>query len=251
MSNASASQILNTPVLYVEESIKTRRSGVTTKYDTDWRIYIIYRYGKYLFCGTRQPWTPTVTAPVKKHKNRDARNEKKKHNRNNDESWPVVSMSFNYLSELYSYIVSLFGESKVNLTLYVSPKPIVDMDTLFVHPSHANLKIMDIERRNRKMELVGYDRTYVEPFFFNEQKEKVNILKQMLLNLDLMGSGPSGMGLSFTCNCNDAIEKVYESEINSISNENANTNEQLEYVPEHGPEYVNENNDSDYAYDME
>jgi len=255
MSTAAANQILNTPVLYVEESIKTRRSGVTTKYDTDWRIYIIYRYGKYLFCGTRQPFTDddsNLTVPVKKHKNRDARNEKKKHNRNNDndESWPVVSMSFNYPSEVYSFMTSLFGTSKVNLTLYVSPKPIVDMDTLFVHPSHANMKIMDHERQNRKMELVGYDRAYVEPFFFNEQK--INLLKQMLSNLDVMGSGPSGMGLSFTCNIKakddetnkDGDEQPDESNASNEPNEfNESSN-----VFEDNYEY---NYDSDYTYDVE
>jgi hypothetical protein len=261
MSTAAVNQILNTPVLYVEESIKTRRSGVTTKYDTDWRIYIIYRYGKYLFCGTRQPFTaddPNPTAPVKKHKNRDARNEKKKHNRKNDESWPVISMSFNYPSEVYSFMTSLFGTSKVNLTLYISPKPIVDMDTLFVHPSHANMKIMDRERQNRKMELVGYDRAYVEPFFFNEQKiNLLNLLKQMLSNLDIMGSGPSGMGLSFTCNINtkndeknkDGDEQPDESNA-SASNESNDLNEskQPSNVVMDNYEY---NYDSDYTYDAE
>jgi len=264
MSNTNT--ILNTPVLYVEESIKATRSGVTTKYDTDWRIYIIYRYGKYLFCGTRQPCYETET--TKHHKSRDARtvrNEKKKHKHNHDASasatatatatasWPVISLSFNYPSEAYSFMTSLFGTSKVNLTLYVSPKPIVDMDTIFVHPSHANMRIMDSERQNRKMELVGYDRAYVEPFFFNEQK--VNLLKQMLSNLDFMGSGPSGMGLSFTCNinveatdddakkyaheqCDKTNEPVDTDPVNTVNNINAADNFEYNY-------------DSDYTYDVE
>lgn len=257
MSTAAANQILNTPVLYVEESIKTRRSGVTTKYDTDWRIYIIYRYGKYLFCGTRQPLTvddPNARVSVKKHKNRDARNEKKKHKHNDAAAWPVISMSFNYLPELYSYMVSLFGCSKVNLTLYVSSKPIVEMDTLFVHPSHANLRIMDSERRNRKMELVGYDRAYVEPFFLNEQK--VNHLKQMLSNLDFMGSGPSGMGLSFTCNVNTKDDEQkdeknkdsHEQHDKTIEHYEDNEHYKLGNVVADNYEY---NYDSDYTYDVE
>lgn len=248
MSNAAANQILNTPVLYVEESIKTRRSGVTTKYDTDWRIYIIYRYGKYLFCGTRQPLTvddPNATVPVKKHKNRDARNEKKKHKYNDAASWPVISMSFNYPSEVYSFMTSLFGTSKVNLTLYISPKPIVDMDTIFADPSHTNLRVMDSERHNRKMELVGYDRAYVEPFFFNDKQQNINLLKQLLLNLDVMGSGSSGMGLSFTCNVNakdDEATKYADEQCYELNELNATSNDADNY------EY---NYDSDYTYDVE
>lgn len=253
-TTSTPNAILNTPVLYVEESIKSTRAGVTTKYDTDWRIYVIYRYGKYLFCGTRQPCTCYET--TKPHKSRDARsgrNEKKKHKHNDDAtaSWPVISMSFNYPSEVYSFMTSLFGTSKVNLTLYVSPKPIVDMDTIFVHPSHANMRIMDSERQNRKMELVGYDRAYVEPFFFNEQK--VNLLKQMLSNLDVMGSGPSGMGLSFTCNVNvNAYEQCDETNEHNEHNEH---NEPVDPVypnePSNAADNYEYNYDSDYTYDMD
>jgi hypothetical protein len=242
---------LNTPVLYVEESIKATRSGVTTKYDTDWRIYIIYRYGKYLFCGTRQPCYET-TKPHKRRDARTVRNEKKKHKYNDAASWPVISMSFNYPSEVYSFMTSLFGTSKVNLTLYISPKPIVDMDTIFADPSHTNLRVMDSERQNRKMELVGYDRAYVEPFFFNDNQQNINLLKQLLLNLDVMGSGSSGMGLSFTCNVNAkddeatkyADEQCYElNELNEPNELNATSNDADNY------EYNYD--DSDYTYDVE
>jgi len=229
------SELLNTPVLYVEESIKTTRSCVVTKYDTDWRIYIIFRYGKYLFLGSRKPSDPDV---CRKHKQLISRSEKKKNKKVvsdihstenvNYKTWPVISMSFNYPSELYGYITSLFGKSKVNTTLYVSPKPIVTMDEIFVHPSHDNMRIMDNERKNRKMELVGYDRVHFNPLFFNESPKHPNILKQMIINLDIMGSGPSGMGLSFTCNslesfrhiCHDANDANYANDANDANDVN-------------------------------
>jgi hypothetical protein len=149
-------------------------------------------------------------------------------------------------------MTSLFGTSKVNLTLYISPKPIVDMDTIFADPSHANMRIMDSERHNRKMELVGYDRAYVEPFFFNDNQQNTNLLKQLLLNLDVMGSGSSGMGLSFTCNVNAkddeatkyADEQCYElNELNEPNELNATSNDADNY------EYNYD--DSDYTYDVE
>ena len=192
--------VTHVPVLYIEESVKSTRPDITGKYDTDWRIYIIYRYGKYLFMGTRQP-IPTTTSETNtlnsrkhKNKNRVRRSEKKK-----NLSWPVVSMSFNYPSELYEYMLSLFGTSKANVTLYISTaKTSAYMDEIFINPSHSNMQHMDEERVNRKMELVGYDRVRVPAEYFCD-KYKQNIVKQMLLNLDCMCHAPIGMTLSFRC----------------------------------------------------
>lgn len=260
-----SNELLNTPVLYVEESIKTTRSDISTKYDTDWRMYIIYRYGKYLFCGSRQPSAKTsyLHLSSKKSKNRMTRSEKKKNKHPVETtetlSWPVISMSFNYPSELYNYMTSLFGHSKLNITLYISPKPITEMDDIFVHPSHENMKIMDRERVNRKMELVGYDRVKVDPVFFKESNpNKMNVLKQMIANLDYMGSGPSGMGLSFTC---DLVGFTHtDSQVQTTNDEDKDNiyyHHESENVLESNPEPVyneirNEyfNDDDDYEYNF-
>ena len=178
--------VTHVPVLYIEESVKSACPEVTGKYDTDWRVYIVYRYGKYLFMGTRQPTTTTH----RKHKH------KKK---NPSSSWPVVSMSFNYPSELYNYMSSLFGASKANVTLYVSSaETSACMDDMFTNPSHAGMQHMDEERANRKMELVGYDRIRVPAQYFCDEN-KTNVVKQMLINLDCMCHAPTGMTLSFRC----------------------------------------------------
>lgn len=223
----TSSVIMNVPVLYVEESIKTTRSEVQTKYDTDWRIYIILRYGKYLFLGTRQPVYSTETSS-KKHKH--------------ELTWPVVSMSFNHMSDVYSYVVSLLGCSKmkVNTTLYISSKSITDMDNIFVTPSHENMQIMDSERSNRKMELVGYDRVTVPPMFFDTKK--TNIFKRLLINIDIMSTGPSGVGISFTCGLPTTHTTTAASESSSSESRD---------LEEEAPTGKNDNDDYDYEYNMD
>lgn len=201
--NFPSPTVTHVPVLYIEESIKRTRPEVVGKYDTDWRVYIIYRYGRYLFMGTRQPVMTNESSNSNrnsKHKGRIHRSDKKNKNTNNA-SWPVVSLSFNYPPELYNYISSLFGASKANVTLYVStPETSSCIDDLFTNPSHSGMRHLDQERSNRKMELVGYDRIHVPAqYFSNSRPDKTNIVKQMFFNLDCMCHAPSGMTLSFRC----------------------------------------------------
>ncbi len=220
------------PVLYIEESIKSARPEVDGKYYTDWRVYVIYRYGKYLFMGTRQPVTTNSNSNNSnsnrnsKNKNRLHRSEKKK-NTSSTVSWPVVSLSFNYPSELYHYMSSLFGDSKANVTLYVSTaETSACIDDMFTNPSHASLYHMDEERANRKMELVGYDRIRVPAQYFSARHpDRTNIVKQMLINLDCMCHAPSGMTLSFRCFVESSelfqsqpLERVDEPETENINN---------------------------------
>jgi hypothetical protein len=188
-SNSIPSSYRN-PILYIEESIKRVRGDNKArrhnKYDTDWRIYIAYRYGKYMFCGTRQPVPladkkkenpATETGPVQPR------------------TWPAISLSFDYSSEICSYVKSLIGNSKVNITLYISETTGTALDDLFVHPSHENFDVLDAERSNRRMELVGYDRIKT----FSNDVVDTNIVKQMLSSLVSMGYSQTGMRLSFTC----------------------------------------------------
>ena len=203
-NNLPGPTVTHVPVLYIEESIKSTRPEMTGKYDTDWRVYIIYRYGKYLFMGTRQPVLTNESSNSKsKNKNRIHRSEKKKNKNvsNSNASWPVVSLSFGYPSELYNYISSLFGNSKANVTLYVSTaETSACIDDLFTNPSHSGMQHLDEERSNRKMELVGYDRVRVPAQYFSDSRpDRTNIVKQMLFNLDCMCHAPSGMTLSFRC----------------------------------------------------
>ena len=207
------------PVLYIEESIKRVRSSDKlrpSKYDTDWRMYIAYRYGKFIFCGTRQPVTTPYAASSAsssyKNKNRLRRKEKK--NASDDASlaaaiaprwWPVLSMSFDNAYDAYSYALSLMGASKVNVTLYVSAANGVALDELFAHPSHENLDTFDAERSNRRMELVGYDRVNMSAEYYGGGSRNSNIVKQMLANLVIMGGNSSaGMGISFTCSSSES-----------------------------------------------
>lgn len=199
-SSPSPSPSYRTPVLYIEESIKCIRGDDKTrhrvKYDTDWRIYIAYRYGKFVFCGTRQPVplkyikkgklvsTPSIAVETR--------------------AWPVVSLSFDCLSEVHAYAKSLFGDSKVNVTLYISETNGTALDDLFAHPSHENFDIFDAERSNRRMELIGYDR--VKPSVSGTERK--NVVKQMLSNLVYMGYSQTGVHLSFTCSPIPAPESV-------------------------------------------
>jgi hypothetical protein len=200
-----------TPILYIEESVKrvggddnndnsniNNKTHSSSKYDTDWRMYIAYRYGKFLFCGTRQP----LTISGSKHKKKTSKSRE----------WPVISMSFDYTSDLYSYAVSLMGASKVNITLYVSETTGTALDDLFAHPSHKNFDTLDAERSNRRMELVGYDRLKTSVSYFSSANNS-NIVKQMLTNLVCMVHSQIGVGLSFTCSPSavvsvDAVEAV-------------------------------------------
>jgi len=241
-TNLPGPTVTHVPVLYIEESIKSARPEVTGKYDTDWRVYIVYRYGKYLFMGTRQPVTNSNSNNNSKHKNKNRlnRSEKKK----NTVSWPVISLSFDYPSELYQYMSSLFGASKANVTLYVSTaETSARMDDMFTNPSHASLNQLDEERANRKMELVGYDRVRVPAQYFSESRPgRTNIVKQMLINMDCMCHAPSGMTLSFRCfvepsssmESNDAIDAT----------ESAEPFDNRIY-----PDPQGEGNDYDYEYD--
>jgi len=111
-------------------------------------------------------------------------------------TWPVVSLSFDCSKELYCYTKSLIGNSKVNVTLFISETTGTALDDLFAHPSHKNLDILDAERSNRRMELVGYDRVKAAQSYY---ADGVNIVKQMLLNIVYMGHSQSGLHLSFTC----------------------------------------------------
>ena len=243
------------PVLYIEESIKSAHPEVDGKYYTDWRVYVIYRYGKYLFMGTRQPVSTNSNSnnsnSKHKNKNRLNRSEKKKNKNvsNSNASWPVVSLSFNYPSELYHYMSSLFGDSKANVTLYVSTaETSACIDDMFTNPSHAGLYHMDEERANRKMELVGYDRVRVPAQYFSARHpDRTNIVKQMLINLDCMCHAPSGMTLSFRCSVCPPLTME--------SNETAETNETTEPIDNRNhpdPDIegaVRYNNDYDYEYD--
>jgi hypothetical protein len=243
--NLPGPTVTHVPVLYIEESIKSARPEVTGKYDTDWRVYIVYRYGKYLFMGTRQPATSeTNTSNTRKHKNKNRLHRSEKKNKNT--SWPVISLSFDYPSELYHYMSSLFGVSKANVTLYVSTaETSACMDDMFTNPSHASLHHMDEERANRKMELVGYDRIRVPAQYFSESSpDRTNIVKQMLLNLDCMCHTPYGMTLSFRCFVvppaspqlqSQPLERVDEPETENINNDN-------NYI-------CGGDNDYDYEYD--
>ena len=219
------------PVLYIEESIKSARPEVDGKYYTDWRVYVIYRYGKYLFMGTRQPVTT---------------------NSNSNASWPVVSLSFNYPSELYHYISSLFGDSKANVTLYVSTaETSACIDDMFTNPSHAGLYHMDEERANRKMELVGYDRVRVPAQYFSARHpDRTNIVKQMLINLDCMCHAPSGMTLSFRCSvCPPLTMESNESNETNETNEPTEPIDNRVYLDPEIEGAVRYNNDYDYEYD--
>ena len=258
--NLPGPTVTHVPVLYIEESIKSTRPEVTGKYDTDWRVYIVYRYGKYLFMGTRQPVTTseTNTSNTRKHKNKNRLHRSEK-NKNLSSSWPVVSLSFNYPSELYHYMSSLFGASKANVTLYVSSaETSACMDDMFTNPSHASLQHLDEERANRKMELVGYDRIRVPAQYFSDSRaDKTNIVKQMLLNLDCMCHAPSGMTLSFRCFVDppelfqpqplgrvDDDHTPTEPETENINNNNSNnSNNSNNYI--YGGDYDND----DYEYD--
>lgn len=236
------------PVLYIEESIKSCRPEVDGKYDTDWRVYIIYRYGKYLFMGTRQPVTNNSNSNKHKNKNRLHRSEKKKNtttsNTTSNTSWPVVSLSFNYPAELYSYISTLFGASKANVTLYVSTAVTsACMDDLFINPSHSSMHHMDEERANRKMELVGYDRVRVPAQYFSDSRpDRTNIVKQMLFNLDCMCHAPSGMTLLFRC--------FVVPPVSMESNDTCDATESAEPFDNRiHPDPQGEGNDYDYEYD--
>jgi hypothetical protein len=249
-TNLPGPTVTHVPVLYIEESIKSARPEVTGKYDTDWRVYIMYRYGKYLFMGTRQPVTNNSSnSNNHKNKNRLHRSEKKKNT-----TWPVVSLSFTYPSELYNYTSSLFGASKANVTLYVSSaETSVCIDDMFTNPSHDGLHHLDEERTNRKMELVGYDRIRVPAQYFSDSRpDKTNIVKQMLLNLDCMCHAPTGMTLSFRCFVEPSelfqpqplgrVDDDYEPETENINN-NSNNSNSNNYI--YGCDYDND----DYEYD--
>jgi hypothetical protein len=254
-TNLPGPTVTHVPVLYIEESIKSCRPEVTGKYDTDWRVYIVYRYGKYLIMGTRQPVNSNNSnnsnsnskSNNSKHKNKNRlhRSEKKKNTTtSNNPSWPVISLSFDYPSELYNYMSSLFGASKANVTLYVSTaETSAGMDDMFTNPSHSSLHQLDEERTNRKMELVGYDRIRFPSQYFSESRPgRTNIVKQMLLNLDCMCHAPSGMTLSFRC----FIVPPASMESNDLC-------DATEAIDNRDPDAeggaVRYNNDYDYEYD--
>ena len=246
-TNLPGPTVTHVPVLYIEESIKSTRPEVTGKYDTDWRVYVIYRYGKYLFMGTRQPSTSeTNTSNTRKHKNKNRLHRSEKKNTNttttSNASWPVVSMSFNCPSELYHYISSLFGTSKANVTLYVSTaETSACIDDLFTNPSHSSLYQMDEEHANRKMELIGYDRVRVPAQFFSESRpNRTNIVKQMLFNLDCMCQASSGMTLSFRCFVVPPASPQPQPQPLEPETENINNNYNYIYGGD---------NDYDYEYD--
>jgi hypothetical protein len=241
-TNLPGPSVTHVPVLYIEESIKSTRPEITGKYDTDWRVYIMYRYGKYLFMGTRQPVmnndSSSNSSNKHKNKNRLHRSEKKKNKNisNSNASWPVISLSFNYPSELYNYISSFFGDSKANVTLYVSTaETSAFIDDLFTNPSHSGMRHLDEERTNRKMELIGYDRVRVPAQYFSESHpDRTNIVKQMLFNLDCICHAPSGMTLSFRCFVvppaspqlqSQPLERVDEPETENINNYNCGDND--------------------------
>lgn len=249
-TNLPGPTMTHVPVLYIEESIKSARPEVTGKYDTDWRGYIIYRYGKYLFMGTRQPMNNESSNNSNnnrnsKNKNRLHRSEKKNTNTTtSNTSWPVISLSFNCPSELYHYISSLFGTSKANVTLYVSAaETSACIDDLFTNPSHSSLYQMDEERANRKMELVGYDRIRVPAQFFSDSRpDRTNIVKQMLINLDCMCHAPTGMTLSFRCFVVPPASPQPQPQPLEPETENTNINNNNNYI--YGGDY-----DNDYEYD--
>jgi hypothetical protein len=248
-TNLPGPTVTHVPVLYIEESIKSTRPEITGKYDTDWRVYIIYRYGKYLFMGTRQPMnneSNNNSSNKHKNKNRLHRSEKKKNKNvtNSNASWPVISLSFNYPSELYNYISSFFGDSKANVTLYVSTaETSAFIDDLFTNPSHSSMRHLDEERANRKMELVGYDRVRVPAQFFSESRpDRTNIVKQMLFNLDCMCQASSGMTLSFRCFVVPPASPQPQPQPLEPETENTNINNN-NYI--YGGDYDND----DYEYD--
>lgn len=240
--------VTHVPVLYIEETIKSTRPEVTGKYDTDWRVYIMYRYGRYLFMGTRQPVIYNESSNSNsnsKNKNRIHRSEKKKNKNvsNSNASWPVVSLSFNYPSELYNYISSLFGNSKANVTLYVSTAETSALiDDLFTNPSHSGMRHLDQERSNRKMELVGYDRVRVPAQYFSDSRpDKTNIVKQMLFNLDCMCHAPSGMTLSFRC---FVVQPASPQPLSRVDDDYPTPEPETENI-----NYICSSYDNDYEYD--
>lgn len=139
------------PILYIEESVKRyydvkkkvkgenggSRTRISKKkyYDIDWRLYMIYRFGNYIVCGTRCPMY-------------DYYNDK----------WPVVSVSFTSAYDAYDYIMMLIGQNKVNLTLYVSRLGGCVTDLSFAQPTGDRFRELDDERSIRRNELTGYDR---------------------------------------------------------------------------------------------
>ena len=259
-TNLPGPTVTHVPVLYIEESIKSCRPEVTGKYDTDWRVYIVYRYGKYLIMGTRQPVMNSNNSnninsnsnsksnnSKHKNKNRLHRSEKKKNTTSNNPSWPVISLSFDYPSELYNYMSSLFGASKANVTLYVSTaETSAGMDDMFTNPSHSSLHQLDEERTNRKMELVGYDRVRFPSQYFSESRPgRTNIVKQMLLNLDCMCHAPSGMTLSFRC----FVVPPASMESNDLYDATEAIDNRIHPDPDAEGGAVRYNNDYDYEYD--
>jgi hypothetical protein len=145
---------------------------------------------------------------------------------------------------LYNYISSFFGDSKANVTLYVSTaETSAFIDDLFTNPSHSSMRHLDEERANRKMELVGYDRVRVPAQFFSESRpDRTNIVKQMLFNLDCMCQASSGMTLSFRCFVVPPASPQPQPQPLEPETENTNINNN-NYI--YGGDYDND----DYEYD--
>jgi hypothetical protein len=164
------------PVLHVEESTKRyydvkSKSGRTHRkkyYDVDWRFYIMHKYGRYMVCGTR--------CPMREYYN---------------EAWPVVSMSFNSVKDVFDYISILLGSNKINMTLFVSTLVAgSDNDIVFTQPTNERFRALDTERGDRRGELVGYDRISFDTSSYRRSKlEKI---------LDIMSTLNSGGVMPFT-----------------------------------------------------
>lgn len=143
------------PVLHVEESIRRyydvkTKSGRTHRkkyYDVDWRFYIMRKYGCYMVCGTRCPMRECY-----------------------NEEWPVVSASFRMMRDAFNYISLLIGSNKVNMTLFVSRLAGNDNDIAFTQPTNARFRELDVERGDRRGELVGYDRLRISSSHCGESR---------------------------------------------------------------------------------
>jgi len=224
------------PILYIEESIKrhydvkkkvkgenggTRmRTSKKKYYDIDWRVYIMYRFGSYVVCGTRCPMY-------------DYYNNK----------WPVVSMSFPSSYEAYNYVMLLLGRNKVNLTLYVSRIGGCATDLSFSQPTGDRFRELDDERINRRNEMVGYDRVYPNAKYTSDSTI-VNILS-------VLASAANGSSIvPFTASkCPSSRDNEWSSTCRCVSN--TEPTESSTTVPATGEEFEEERADRDYNYNLE
>ncbi len=238
------------PILYIEESVKRyydvkkkvkgenggTRMRISKKkyYDVDWRFYVTYRYGNYIVCGTR---CPTY----------DYYNDK----------WPVISIPFTSTYEAYNYIMLMTGSSKVNLTLYVSRLGGCTTDLLFAQPTGDRFRELDVERGNRRNEMVGYDRasSYAKSYDDSTIFKLMSILKSAENGSSIMPFTSSQYGSSSQTD-RSTCRRYNNGSGNCDTVERQTTNSDV--IEQHAPDEQEEQeqeqeqyNDANYDYNLE